>query len=116
MVLGVVKGPVVVRRFAGVVRPVGVGRPTRELDSEGVTLPVGKEGVTRPLDVEGVTLPEKDGVTRPLVLRTEATEDGRELMLVRTAGGESLSTATNTPHFGGQTKYLILIRSQIRSV
>jgi len=43
------------------------------------------------------------------VLRTEATEDGRELMLVRTAGGESLSTATNTPHFGGQTKYLILI-------
>ena len=57
-VLGVVKGPVVVRRFAGVVRPVGVGRPTRELDSEGVTLPLGKEGVTRPLDIEGVTLPE----------------------------------------------------------
>jgi hypothetical protein len=55
-VLGVVNGPVVARRFAGVVRPV-VG-PTRELFSEGVTLPVGKEGVTRPVEIEGVTLPE----------------------------------------------------------
>ena len=57
-VFGVVNGPVVARRFAGVVRPVGIGGPTRELDNEGVTLPVGKEGVTRPLDIEGVTLPE----------------------------------------------------------
>ena len=56
-VLGVVNGPVVVRRFAGVMRPVEI-EPTRELDSKGVTLPVGKEGVTRPLDIEGVTLPE----------------------------------------------------------
>ena len=53
-VLGVVNGPVVTRRFAGVVRPVGIGGPVRE----GVTLPVWKEGVTRPLDIEGVTLPE----------------------------------------------------------
>jgi len=57
-VLGVVNGPVVVRRFAGVVRPVGTVGPIRELDSDGVTLPVAKEGVTRPLDVEGVILPE----------------------------------------------------------
>lgn len=57
-VLGVVNGPVLVRRFAGVVRPVGIVEPIRELDSEGVALPVGKEGVTRPLDIEGVILPE----------------------------------------------------------
>lgn len=57
-VLGVVNGPVVVRRFAGVVRPVGIGGPVRELGNDGVTLPVWKEGVTRPLDIEGVTLPE----------------------------------------------------------
>ena len=57
-VLGVVNGPVVTRRFAGVVRPVGMEGPTRELGSEGVTLPVAKEGVTRPLDIDGVTLPE----------------------------------------------------------
>ena len=57
-VLGVVNGPVVVRRFAGVVRPVEIEVPTRELDSEGVILPVGKEGVIRPLDVDGVILPE----------------------------------------------------------
>ena len=107
-VLGVVNGPVVTRRFAGVVRPVE--GPTREVFSEGVTLPLGREGVTRPVEIEGVTLPEYDGVTRPLLLRTEATEGGRETILVRTAGGESLSTATNTPHFGGQTKYLMLIR------
>lgn len=48
-------------------------------------------------------------MTRPLLLRTEAAEDGREIMLVRTAGGESLSTATNTPHLGGHVKYLMLI-------
>ena len=107
-VLGVVNGPVVTRRFAGVVRPAE--GPIRELPSEGVTLPLGREGVTRPVEIEGVTLPEYDGVTRPLLLRTEATEGGRETMLVRTAGGESLSTATNTPHFWGQTKYLMLIR------
>ena len=107
-VLGVVNGPAVTRRFAGVVRPVG--GPTREALREGVTLPVGREGVTRPVEIEGVTLPEKDGVIRPLLLRTEATEAGREMVLVRTAGRESLSTATNTPHFGGQTKYLVLIR------
>jgi hypothetical protein len=57
-VLGVVNGPVVTRRFAGVVRPVGIGGPARELGNEGVTLPVWEEGVTRPLDIEGVTLPE----------------------------------------------------------
>lgn len=91
-------------------RPAGMGGPARELGNEGVTLPVRKEGVTRPLDIEGVTLPEYDGVMRPLLLRTEATEDGREMMLVRTVGRESLSTATNTPHFGGQVKYLMLIR------
>lgn len=39
-VLGVVKGPVVTRRFAGVVRPVGIEGPLREPASEGVTLPV----------------------------------------------------------------------------
>ena len=39
-VLGVVNGPVVTRRFAGVVRPVGIGGPVRELVSEGVTRPV----------------------------------------------------------------------------
>ena len=54
-VFGVVNGPVVTRRFAGVVRPVGTGR---ELGSEGVTLPVWNEGVTRPVDMEGVTRPE----------------------------------------------------------
>lgn len=52
-VLGVVNGPVVARRFAGV-----VGGATRELDDDGVTLPVVEEGVTRPLDIEGVILPE----------------------------------------------------------
>jgi hypothetical protein len=57
-VLGVVNGPVVARRLAGVVRPAGIEGPTRELGAEGVTLPVRKEGVTRPLDIEGVTLPE----------------------------------------------------------
>lgn len=40
-VLGVVNGPVVTRRFAGVVRPVDIGGPARELVREGVTLPVG---------------------------------------------------------------------------
>lgn len=39
-VLGVVNGPAVTRRFAGVVRPAGIGGPVRELVSEGVTLPV----------------------------------------------------------------------------
>ena len=39
-VLGVVNGPVVARRFAGVVRPVDMEGPIREPGNEGVTLPV----------------------------------------------------------------------------
>ena len=71
----------------------------------GVTLLVDMDGVTRPLFLrpyEGVMRPEIDGVTRPL--RDEATEDGREMLPGPTDGGDSLASATKTPHFGGQTK------------
>lgn len=97
----VVRGTPTLFRVEGVVLP-GV---TRELDIPGVTRPVEYAGVTRP-DVAGVTLPLIDGVVRPL--RVEATEDGRDTMPLRTAGGDNLLEATKTPQFGGQEKYCML--------
>lgn len=94
----VVRGtPPVLFRMAGVTLPEGVTGVTRELDIAGVT---------RPDDIPGVTLPLIDGVVRPL--RVEATEDGRDTIPLRIAGGESLLVATKTPQFRGQEKYCTL--------
>lgn len=96
-------------RVAGTGTP-GVLRPadgvTRPFGREGVARPLEKDGVLRPVDVEveadGVILPDKEneGVIRPL--REEATDDGRD---EPTVGADSFVEATNTPQFGGHTKY-----------
>lgn len=78
---------------------------------DGVTLPLDIEGVFRPLPnderVEGVILPEaeKEGVIRPL--RTDATDDGRDIDSP-VVGADSLVDATKTPQLGGQEKYCLL--------
>ena len=56
---------------------------------------------------EGVILPdaENEGVILPL--RTDATEDGREVE-TPAVGAESFVEATKTPQFGGQVKYCLL--------
>jgi hypothetical protein len=79
---------------------------TLELDNDGVMRPADIEGVTRPVETDGVILPDIEGVVRPL--RDEATEDGRDIIPIRTAGGDSFPEATKTPQLGGQEKYCIL--------
>lgn len=100
-------------RAAGVVP--GVMRPDIPsgfvLLSYGVTLPNEVEGVIRPAlmekGAEGVTRPESEGVMQPP--RDDVTEGGRQFG--RTAGGESLVAATNTPQSGGHAKYRFLYGS-----
>jgi len=66
--------------------------------------------VTRPLNILGVTRPVlNEGVIRPEIeARVDATDEGREYAPGPTVGGDSLATATNTPHLGGQSKYRLL--------
>ena len=101
-----------------VLRPVDAAGVTRPLPKDGVTLPLEIDGVTLPLDIEGVFRPlpmegraegvirpdaEKEGVMRPL--RTDATDDGRD---IPTVAADSFVKATKTPQLGGHVKYCLL--------
>lgn len=85
----------------GVRRPFipGVIRPLT-----GVTRPLDKDGVFLPLDIEDVELGTRpvEGVSRPL--RTEATDEGRDMLPGPTVGAESLSAPMKTPQAGGHVK------------
>ena len=101
-----VLGRVVGRTLPGVLRPLAVG-VTRPFT--GVTRPLERDGVFRPVDMDVVDETEADvgtrpydGVSRPL--RTEATDEGREMLPTPTVGAESLSAPMKTPHFGGHVK------------